>query len=172
MRSGLRAPSARPTDALKIGLISDTHGLLRPEVFEAFRGVDRILHAGDVGREDILIELGAIAPVDAVYGNTDGWELRAALAAERTLKLAGHTIVLVHGDLLGSPNPTSLRRAYSDADVIVYGHTHQQLIDRVEGGALTINPGAAGPARFKLKPSVALLSLDKGGVDVRIVPLA
>lgn len=157
---------------MRIGLISDTHGLLRPQVFQAFEGVDRILHAGDVGREDILIELRAIAPVDAVYGNTDGWDLRGALPAERALKIEGHRLVLVHGDALGSPTPAALRRAYPRADVIVYGHTHVQLIDRAEGGALTINPGAAGPARFKLKPSVALLALEAGAApEVQLVAL-
>lgn len=156
---------------MKIGLISDTHGLLRPEVFRVFEGVDRILHAGDVGREDILIELRAIAPVDAVYGNTDGWDLRAALAPERTLKLGGLIVTLVHGDVVGSPTPASLRRAFPRADIIVYGHTHVQLVDRADGAALTINPGAAGPARFKLKPSVALLSLGGGDPSVEIVAL-
>ena len=156
---------------MKIGLISDTHGLLRPEVFRVFDGVDRILHAGDVGREEILIELRAIAPVDAVYGNTDGWDLRAALPADHTLEIEGHTIVMLHGDALGSPTPAGLRHAFPHAGVIVYGHTHKQLIDRVEGAPLTINPGAAGPARFKLKPSVALLELGPGRADVRLVPL-
>ena len=159
------------SDVLTVGLISDTHGLLRPEVFRVFEGVDRILHAGDVGREDILIELRAIAPVDAVYGNTDGWDLRAALKGELTLTIAGHTIVLVHGDFLGSPTPATLRRAFPAADVIVYGHTHQQLIDRAEGAPLTINPGAAGPARFKLKPSVARLTLGAGEPKVELIPL-
>jgi putative phosphoesterase len=157
---------------VRIGLISDTHGLLRPEVFRVFEGVERILHAGDVGRDEILIELSAIAPVHAVYGNTDGWDLRGALAAELTLKIEGHSVVLLHGDALGSPTPAALRRAYPRADVIVYGHTHVQLIDRAEGGALTINPGAAGPARFKLKPSVALLELRSGEVPaVELVAL-
>ena len=159
------------SDVLKIGLISDTHGLLRPGVFRIFEGVDRILHAGDVGREDILIELRAIAPVDAVFGNTDGWELRAALNAELTLTLAGHRIVLLHGDALGSPTSANLRRAYPDADIIVHGHTHVQRVDRAEGVPLVINPGAAGPARFKLKPSVALLTLENGSADAELIAL-
>lgn len=151
---------------MRIGLISDTHGLLRPKVFDVFRGVDRILHAGDVGPEDILIELATIAPVDAVIGNTDGWDLRAVLPEERILKLEGHTIVLAHGHLLGSPTPVTLRRNWPRADIIVYGHTHVQKIDRA--GALTINPGAAGPARFKLKPSVAILTLGEAGESVEL----
>ena len=157
---------------MRVGLISDTHGLLRPEVFRVFEGVERILHAGDVGGEDILIELGTIAPVDAVFGNTDGWDLRAALAADRTIEIEGHRVVLVHGDVLGSPTPRALRVAFPHADVIVYGHTHRQLVDREEGGALVVNPGAAGAARFKLKPSVALLELVRGSAPfVELVPL-
>lgn len=154
---------------MRIGLISDTHGLLRPEVFAAFEGVDRILHAGDVGAEDILVELRTIAPVDAVIGNTDGWTLRAALPEERTLALDGHTLVLAHGHLLGSPTPEALRRTWPRADIIVYGHTHVQLVDRA--GALTINPGAAGPRRFRLEPSVAILTLGQGVADVELVEL-
>ena len=77
----------------------------------------------------------------------------------------------MHGDALGSPTPNGLRRAYPGADIIVYGHTHVQLIDRVEGGALTINPGAAGPSRFKLRPSVALLTLNDGSAEVELVAL-
>lgn len=158
---------------MRIGLISDTHGLLRPEVFRVFEGVDRILHAGDVGREDILTELGAIAPVDAVFGNTDGWDLRATLAADRTIEMEGHRVVLVHGDVLGSPTPAALRHAFPRADVVVYGHTHRQLIDVEEGGALVVNPGAAGPARFRLKPSVALLELVRGAApQAELVALA
>ena len=156
---------------MKIGLISDTHGLLRPSVFRVFEGVDRILHAGDVGNEDILVELRAIAPVDAVYGNTDGWDLRAALRAELTLQLDGQRIVLVHGDAFGSPTPANLRTAYPTADVIVHGHTHVQRIDRLDGAPLVINPGAAGPARFKLKPSVAVLTLENGSAEVELVAL-
>lgn len=157
---------------MRVGLISDTHGMLRPEVFRAFEGVARILHAGDVGREDILLELGAIAPVDAVFGNTDGWDLRAALAPELTIDIEGHRVVVVHGDVLGSPTPVALRRAFPHARVIVYGHTHKQLVDVQEGDALVVNPGAAGPARFKLKPSVALLELVRGAAPtVELVPL-
>lgn len=154
---------------MRIGLISDTHGLLRPEVFHAFAGVDRILHAGDVGGADILVELETIAPVDAVFGNTDERSLRAELPAERTLTIEGRTIVLAHGDAIGSPTPEGLRAAWPDADIIVYGHTHVQKVDR--DGALTINPGAAGPARFRLKPSVAILTLEDGREDVELIEL-
>ena len=154
---------------MRIGLISDTHGQLRPEVFRVFEGVDRILHAGDIGPEDILTELATIAPVDAVIGNTDGWDLRAALPEQRILELEGRTIALLHGHVLGSPTPIALRRLHPRADVIVYGHTHVQKVD--EGMPLVVNPGAAGPARFKLKPSVAILTLSDAGEEVQLFDL-
>ena len=151
-----------------IGLISDTHGLVRPEVFAALEGVERILHAGDVG-ENVLEELAAIAPIEAVYGNTDPVDdPRLAQSIERTIE--GVRIHVSHGHELGSPTPERLLAKY-DADVIVYGHTHQQKVV-VMNGRLVVNPGAAGQRRFKLKPSVGVLTIEHGGVvDVRIVEL-
>ena len=146
---------------MRIGLISDTHNQLRAEVFDAFAGVDLILHAGDIGGEDILIELEAIAPVRAVLGNTDSSGLRARATDEISLELEGSRVVLVHGHQLGSPTARLLHAAYPAADVIVYGHTHRQRVEEVLG-CLVVNPGAAGPARFDLKPSVALLTLEAG----------
>ncbi len=153
-----------------VGLISDTHGRLRRGVFEALEGVERILHAGDVGPVDVLTELAAIAPVTAVYGNTDGWDIRERTRNEERLELDGRAVVLTHGHVLGTPRPANLRAAYPGADIIVYGHTHRPAVDRL-GGALIINPGAAGPARFKLKPSVAVLELGANGEDVRLIEL-
>jgi hypothetical protein len=150
------------------GLIADTHGLLRPEVFEAFHGVELILHAGDVGGRDILTQLRAIAPVHAVYGNTDR-PGEPGLADSLDLSLEGLSIHVSHGHELGSPTPAKLTAAYS-ADVIVYGHTHKSLIERLHG-ALVVNPGAAGPRRFDVTPSVAILTLERGRAEVRIVPL-
>lgn len=147
---------------MRIGLISDTHGRLRPKVFEAFEGVERILHAGDVGPPEILIDLAAIAPVTAVHGNTDGWELHDAAQAEARLELAGRSVVLTHGHLLGAPTPVNLHAAYPDADIIIYGHTHRAAVDRLDG-ALIVNPGAAGPPRFNLPPSVAILEIGEDG---------
>jgi len=151
-----------------VGLISDTHGLLRPEVFEAFHGVELILHAGDVGGREILTQLRAIAPVHAVYGNTDR-PGEPGLVASVDLSLAGLNLHVSHGHELGSPTPAKLRAAYS-ADVIVYGHTHKPLIERAHG-ALVVNPGAAGPRRFDLKPSVARLTLAHGRADVQLIRL-
>lgn len=151
-----------------MGLISDTHGLLRPEVFDVFHGVELILHAGDVGGRGILTELRAIAPVQAVHGNTDR-PGEPGLAESLDLSLAGLSVHVSHGHELGGPTPARLAARYS-ADVIVYGHTHKPLVERVHG-ALVVNPGAAGPKRFDLRPSVALLTLNAGRADVRIVRL-
>jgi uncharacterized protein len=138
-----------------VGLISDTHGLMRPEALAALSGVDVILHAGDVGAPAVLEALWAIAPVHAVRGNVDmaGAGLRDVLS----LQLDGVRVHLSHGHELGSPTPAALAARY-DADVIVYGHTHRPLVTHV-GLALVINPGAAGAARFNLKPSIGLLTL-------------
>lgn len=144
---------------MKIGLISDTHGLLRPQVFRAFAGVDRILHAGDIGPAQLLVKLEAIAPVTAVWGNTDGFDVREETEAVAELELRGSRVVVLHGHQLGSPTPAGLRRALPGADIIVYGHTHRPLVDRADG-VLVVNPGAAGAARFGIPPSVALLSLE------------
>lgn len=142
---------------MKIGLISDTHGRLRPEIFDILEGVERVLHAGDVGAASLLVELEAIAPVTAVWGNTDGFELRSILPEIADLELAGERVVLVHGHQLGSPTPASLRSAHPDASVILYGHTHRPLVER--NGALVVNPGSAGAARFGIPPSVGILTL-------------
>jgi putative phosphoesterase len=151
-----------------VGLISDTHGLLRPEVFEAFHGVELILHAGDVGGREILTQLRAIAAVHAVYGNIDR-PGEPGLAGSVDIRLEGLSVHVSHGHELGSPTPARLVATYP-ADVIIYGHTHKALIERVEG-ALVVNPGAAGPRRFDVKPSVAILEIEAGRAAVRIVPL-
>jgi putative phosphoesterase len=151
-----------------IGLISDTHGLVRAGVHEALAGVELILHAGDVGGDEILDELALIAPVLAVFGNTDATiDPRLSASIERTI--GGVRIHVSHGHELGSPTPAKLLERYS-ADVIVYGHTHQQLITRADG-RLVVNPGAAGARRFKLEPSVARLTIADGKADVELMPL-
>ncbi len=151
-----------------VGLISDTHGLLRPEVHSALAGVELVLHAGDVGDDDILDELELIAPVQAVYGNTDA-PGRPRLSATRTVEIGGVRIHVSHGHELGQPTPRALLSAY-DEDVLVYGHTHRQLVTRA-GGRLVVNPGAAGPRRFDLRPSVARLTIRGGRAEVEIVAL-
>ena len=150
-----------------IGLISDTHGLLRPAVFDALAGVERILHAGDVGA-GILDELRTIAPVQAVHGNTDPTD-DPELPEFIDLKYDGVRIHVSHGHELGAPTPEKLLATYS-ADVIVYGHTHRQLVVHV-GDRWVVNPGAAGQRRFKLKPSVGRLRINRGRVQIEIVEL-
>jgi putative phosphoesterase len=157
---------------MRIGVISDTHGLLRPEVFEVFREVDHILHGGDVGRSAVLDELEAIAPVTAVYGNTDGWDLRSRLPAVATVELDGFTIVVTHGDQLGSPTPEKLQAAFPNAEIIVFGHTHRPLLTLVDVVVTVMNPGGAGPRRFDLPASVGILELEPGiPPRGRLVPL-
>jgi uncharacterized protein len=152
-----------------IGLISDTHGVVRPGVHTALAGVELILHAGDVGGADILDELALIAPVQAVCGNTDAPDA-PGMARALDLMLGGVRVHVSHGHELGSPKPAALAAAY-DADVIVYGHTHRQGVSRV-GAKLIVNPGAAGPRRFDLTASVARLTVRGGKAEVEIVPLA
>jgi putative phosphoesterase len=157
---------------VRLGVIADTHGLLRPEVFEAFEEVDHILHGGDVGRADILTELEVLAPVTAVFGNTDGPELRGRLPQVATVRLDGFDIVVTHGDQLGSPTPEVLHEAFPDAEIIVYGHTHQPRLELVDRTVTVMNPGSAGPRRFSLPVSVVIVELEPGiPPRARIVPL-
>ena len=147
---------------MRLGVIADTHGLLRPEVFQAFAQVDHILHAGDVGPPDLLTELEALAPVTAVYGNTDGMELRSKLPQVAAMELDGFDIILTHGDQLGSPTPEKLNQAFPNAQIIVYGHTHKPVLTTVDVVVTVMNPGGAGHRRFGLPPSVGILELEPG----------
>lgn len=149
-----------------IGLISDTHGLVRAGVHDALAGVELLLHAGDVGPDEILDELSLIAPVHAVAGNTDA-PGRPRLAETLVREIGGLRLRVTHGHELGSPTPAALLARYPE-DVIVYGHTHQALVTRADG-RLVINPGAAGPARFRLQPSVARLTIEGGKATAEIV---
>jgi putative phosphoesterase len=157
---------------VRLGIISDTHGLLRPQVFDVFKEVDHILHAGHLGPPEILTELEAIAPVTAVYGNTDGWDLRARLPQVASIRLDGFDIVVTHGDQLGSPTPEKLNAAFPDAEIIVFGHTHRPLLTLVDVVVTVMNPGGAGPQRFDLLPSVGIMELEAGiPPRARLVPL-
>jgi uncharacterized protein len=157
------------SDPLVIGLISDTHGQVRATVHDALAGVSLILHAGDVCGDEVLDELSLIAPVVAVAGNCDApGDPRLVQRVERTI--GGVTIHVSHGHELGVPNADKLLAAY-DARVLVFGHTHRPLIHHA-GERLVINPGAAGPRRFDITPSVARLTIVAGAVDVALVPLA
>lgn len=160
-------PGVIRSDATVVGLISDTHGMLRPEVFAAFEHVELILHAGDVGEDDILDELETIAPVYAVRGNTDRVD-NSRLPEARELTISGVSVHVSHGHEVGA-NPITLFAAYP-ADVIVYGHTHRELVTREEG-RLVVNPGAAGARRFNLKPCVAILTIGSDEPSVQFVRL-
>jgi putative phosphoesterase len=163
-----RAEDAGTLTAVVIGLISDTHGLVRPEVHTALAGVELILHAGDVGDSEILDELAIIAPVKAVRGNTDSHDLGLPDSLELTLE--GVRIHVSHGHEVGRMSPENLAAAYA-VDLVVYGHTHRQRIDRV-GETLVVNPGAAGARRFDLEPSVAIATIVDGKANVTLIPLA
>ena len=150
-----------------IGLISDTHGLVRPLVFDALAGVELILHAGDVG-EGVLEELRVIAPVRADCGNTDPID-DPELSPSIEIEHEGIRVHVSHGHEVGSPTPERLLAKYN-ADVIVYGHTHKQLVVNVER-RWVVNPGAAGQRRFKLQPSVGRLSISGGEIAIEIIEL-
>jgi hypothetical protein len=157
---------------MRLGVIADTHGLLRPEVLDVFRDVDHILHAGDVGPLDLLAELEALAPVTAVYGNTDGWDVRARLPPVARVELDGFRVVVTHGDQLGSPTPEKVQAAFPDAEILVFGHTHRPILTLVDVVVTVMNPGGAGPRRFDLPPSVGILELEPGiPPRGRLVPL-
>jgi putative phosphoesterase len=147
---------------VRLGVISDTHGLLRVEVLEVFEGVDHILHGGDVGDWDVMVGLQAVAPVTAVYGNVDDLEIRARLPQVAEVELDGFRIVVTHGDQLGSPTPAKLHEAFPDAEIILYGHTHKPLLELVDKTVTVMNPGGAGAPRFGLLPSVGILELEPG----------
>ena len=157
---------------MRLGVISDTHGLLRPQVFDLFREVDHILHGGDVGKWEVMIELQAIAPVIAVYGNVDPPEIRSRLPQVATAELDGFEVVVTHGDQFGHPTPEKLHAAFPRAEIIVYGHTHKPLLELVDKTVTVMNPGGAGRPRFDLKPSVGIMELEAGiPPRARIVPL-
>jgi hypothetical protein len=155
---------------MKIGIISDTHGLLRARVFEVFEGVEHVLHAGDVGKPDILTELAAIAPVTAVWGNVDGFEIRGRVPEVARLELGGVRIAVVHGMQFGSPTPQKVAAAYPDAGLVVFGHSHRPLIQQV-GPTLAVNPGSAGPRRFKDPVTVAIAEIEEGRVQAFLAEL-
>jgi putative phosphoesterase len=148
---------------LRIGVISDTHGQLRAEVLEAFAGVDHILHAGDIGSEDVLLELRALAPVTAVAGNVDGFSLGGA-GAEARVTLGGLRFYLTHIlDRPARPLPeVSAALREKPADVIVFGHSHLPHDERRDG-LWFFNPASAGPRRFDYPVSVGFFERDVRG---------
>lgn len=148
-----------------VGVISDTHGLLRKEVREAFSGCSLIIHAGDIGTPSVLWELGQIAEVKAVRGNTDRGDWAASLKESEFLLIGGSRIYVVH-DLKSS----ALSVPAAAVDIVIYGHSHRPEIVYRED-TLFLNPGSAGPLRFNLPVSAALMRIDEDGVFPEIVEL-
>lgn len=148
-----------------IGLISDTHGLLRPEARIALRGVDRIIHAGDICDPHVLRELETIAPVSAVRGNNDRGHWAETLPEKERLEIGGVGIYVVHDlhDLDIEPRAAGIK-------VVVTGHSHKPH-SKMENGVLFVNPGSAGPRRFKLPISIGFLEIKDGQAKVRLQTL-
>jgi putative phosphoesterase len=142
---------------MQLGVISDTHGLLRPEAVAALNNVDHILHAGDVGDPEILEALAAIAPLTAIRGNIDRTGVCASLPTTEIVDLGGSTIYMLH-----SLDDIDLDPAAAGFGIVVSGHSHRPLVE-ARNGVLYLNPGSAGPRRFSLPVSLAFLQL--GGAE-------
>ncbi|HMD17987.1 MAG TPA: metallophosphoesterase family protein [Terriglobales bacterium] len=148
-----------------LGVISDTHGLLRPEALRALRGSDRILHAGDVGAPEILDALAQIAPVTAVRGNVDTKPWARSLPETEVVEAAGVSIYILH-DL----SQLDLKPQAAGFRVVVYGHSHQPTMEE-KNGVLYFNPGSAGPRRFHRPVSVGKLVIEAGKVRAKLLEL-
>ncbi len=157
------------SDVARLGVISDTHGLLRPEALKALEGVDHIIHAGDIGNPEVLVDLGGIAPVTAVRGNMDWEDWAGDLPKTAVVEIGGASIYVLHDlDLLDL-----IPRAAS-FDAVVFGHTHQPEIAR-SGGVLYLNPGSAGPVRGSKPVALAVVDVveeeEGASLDPSIVTL-
>lgn len=150
---------------MKIGVLSDTHGLLRPEALRALAGVDHILHAGDVGDPAILDSLRALAPLTAIRGNIDRSGPCAALPATEAVELGGRLLYLVHAlaDL-------DIRPEAAGVSAVIFGHSHKPGIEQ-RNGVLFLNPGSAGPRRFSLPITLAHLFVDESSIRAELIPL-
>ena len=150
---------------ITLGVISDTHGLLRREAVEALRGSDRILHAGDIGDPDIIETLAHVAPVTAIRGNVDTEPWAHTLRATEVVEIADVSIYMLHniGELDLKPEAAGFR-------VVIYGHSHYPKIEE-KNGVLYFNPGSAGPRRFHLPVSVGRLMIAAGRVRAELVGL-
>ena len=150
----------------RVGVISDTHGLLRPEAVEALRGSDYIIHAGDVGKPEILDQLRELAPLTAVRGNIDRGSWANALPLTDVLDIGGSLIYVLHDVSTLDLIPES-----AGLSAVIYGHSHQPSIEW-RSGVLFLNPGSAGPRRFHVPITVALLEVGEDGLKARHVALA
>ncbi len=150
---------------MRLGIISDTHGLLRPEAINALRDVDHILHAGDVGKPEILDQLREIAPVTAIRGNVDKGEWAQVLPFTEVFDAEGTYLYMVH-----DREDLDLDPVAAGFQVVVFGHSHKPLTE-TRDGVLYLNPGSAGPFRFKLPVTLAYLDLTDEGPKVEMVEL-
>jgi hypothetical protein len=150
---------------MRIGVISDTHGLLRPEALKALQGAEHILHAGDIGDPAILDALRAVAPVTAIRGNIDEGGPCGNLPSTELVERSGRSIYMLHDVKQLDLNPEAAGIA-----AVVFGHSHKPLVEW-RRGVLFLNPGSAGPRRFQLPVSLAWLHIETDKLDARIVPL-
>lgn len=148
-----------------IGMISDTHGLLRPQAVEALRGVDQILHAGDIGKPEVLDGLRKIAPLIAIRGNNDKGPWTEAIAETERIEIGGISIYMLHNLKELDIDPS--REGFN---IVIAGHSHKPL-NEIRSGVLYLNPGSAGPRRFKLPVSIAHLQIQNGSVSVSFIEL-
>lgn len=153
------------TKEMIIGVISDTHGLLRPEAVQALHGSEHIIHAGDIGAPEIIAELKKIAPVTAIRGNVDVQTWAREFPETEVVELAGKTIYVIH-----DVNAMDLNPAAAAFDVVISGHSHQPK-QETKNGVLYLNPGSAGPRRFKLPISVARLMVEGSQLRAEIVTI-
>jgi uncharacterized protein len=160
------AVSGQRQEGQRVGVISDTHGLLRPEAVEALAGSSLILHAGDIGKPEVLQGLQAIAPTIAVRGNNDKGAWAEQIPERETIEVEGIQIHLLH-----VVKELRLESEQAGIRVVISGHSHKPLIEEHEG-ILFLNPGSAGPRRFKLPISVAHLHLNGAAVSAKIIELA
>jgi putative phosphoesterase len=159
------SPSTGGDPLIRVGVISDTHGLLRPEALLALRGADHLVHAGDIGKPEVLGELRTLAPLTAVRGNNDRGAWARTIPHTDSIRLGGVVLYVLH-DL----KTLDLDPAATGFRVVVSGHSHRPHVEE-RGGVLYLNPGSAGPRRFRLPVSVALLEVDAGRVRARIEEL-
>ncbi len=150
---------------MRIGVISDTHGLLRPEALAALGGCERIIHAGDIGKPEVLAGLRALAPLEAIRGNVDSGDWAAAIPEQLDLQLGGLRIHVTHDVKTMVIDPVA-----DGIDVVIAGHSHQPKIEELNG-VLYLNPGSAGRRRFTLPISLALLDIEDGQPRAQLVTL-
>ena len=148
-----------------IGVISDTHGLIRPEVFEMLEGVDLIIHAGDIGGVEVLSALETIAPVKAVRGNNDRDSWADHIPHDQVIKCGSHLFYVLHE--LGHLDLDPVAAEFS---AVIYGHSHRPLAE-TKNGVLYLNPGSAGPRRFSLPISIARLHIEKSRLTPELIDL-